>query len=156
QARVDRKGIRYADCRGRRRTRCTDAQGRLLQEPRGAGSRVEQQGPLLRPRPEQFSAAVRSARNRRRRQSSRVAPSCNRYATIEAEAGVMAPPRPTWRSFVRGLTAEAAADVPSLSSESEGQPMSKIKRVDAPEMSATPNAAAHDLISFSKGHRFAT
>lgn len=41
----------------------------------------------------------------------------------------MAPPRPTWRNYVRGLTAEAAGDVPSLSSESEGPPMAKTKRL---------------------------
>src|SRR5882724_8792436 len=68
----------------------------------------------------------------------------------------MAPPRPTWRNFVRGLTAEAAADAPSLFSESEGPPMSKTKAIDGSAMSAAQNPAALDLVSFAKGRRFAT
>src|ERR1700730_17871909 len=68
----------------------------------------------------------------------------------------MAPPRPTWRNFVRGLTAEAAADVPSLFSESEGRCMSKTKRIERPEMSAAQNAAALDLVSFAKGRGLGT
>src|SRR5262249_54439494 len=67
----------------------------------------------------------------------------------------MAPPRPTWRNFVRGLTA-AAADVPSLFSESEERPMSKTRRLDGPDISVTQSAAALDLVSFAKGRRFAT
>src|ERR1700730_17210475 len=68
----------------------------------------------------------------------------------------MAPPRPTWRNFVRGLTAETAADVPSLFSEAEGQSMPMTKCAEGLKMLATQSAAALDLVSFSKGRRFAT
>src|SRR6266436_100019 len=37
----------------------------------------------------------------------------------------------------------------------QARPMWKAKRVDR-EMSVTPSAAAHDLVGFSKGRRFAT
>src|SRR5712671_3037815 len=60
---------------------------------------------------------------------------------------------PHGENFVRSLTAEAAA---GLFSESEGQPMSKTKRVSDPEISVTPSAAAQDLVNFSNGRRFAT
>jgi hypothetical protein len=42
-------------------------QSGLLQEPGGARSRVEQQGSILRPRPEQFSSSVRASGDRCRR-----------------------------------------------------------------------------------------
>src|SRR3974377_1641049 len=62
---LDRESVRYAYCGGQIGIRRSDAQGGLLQEPRGARSRVEQQGPILRPTPEKFSSVVRSAGNRR-------------------------------------------------------------------------------------------
>ena len=65
-ARLARGEVRDPDRRRRDRVCQPDACGRLLQGAGGGRARVEQQGSVLRPRPQQLPAAVRPAGDRRR------------------------------------------------------------------------------------------